>query len=77
MATDATLSQYDVIVVDEVHERSLTCDFLLAVLKAVVRARPTLKLILMSATIDVCLDLVLHGDKGDPMGAAISHVCDH
>jgi HrpA-like RNA helicase len=48
------LSQYDVIVVDEVHERSLTCDFLLAVLKAVVRARPALKLILMSATIDVC-----------------------
>lgn len=40
------------------HERSLTCDFLLAVLKAVVQARPSLKLILMSATIDVCVVVV-------------------
>ncbi len=52
---DASLAQYDVIVVDEVHERNVTGDFLLAILKRVLRQRPDLKLILMSATINAQL----------------------
>lgn len=39
------------IIVDEVHERSIDSDFLLIVLKEMLRRRPTLKLILMSATL--------------------------
>jgi hypothetical protein len=38
--------------VDEVHERSLDSDFLLIVLKELVRARKDIKVILMSATLD-------------------------
>lgn len=53
---DPTFSQYDIIVCDEVHERHLFGDFLLALLKDVVRQRRgTLKLVLMSATINLGL----------------------
>ena len=40
------------IIVDEVHERSIESDFLLIVLKGLLRRRPDLKVILMSATLD-------------------------
>ncbi|KAF9892528.1 hypothetical protein FE257_001637 [Aspergillus nanangensis] len=40
------------VVVDEVHERSLDTDFLLALLRDVVRHRKDIKVILMSATLD-------------------------
>lgn len=40
------------IVVDEVHERSIETDFLLIILKTLIRQRPDLKVILMSATVD-------------------------
>ncbi|OGM41547.1 hypothetical protein ABOM_010380 [Aspergillus bombycis] len=40
------------IVVDEVHERSLDTDFLLALLRDVLRYRKDIKVILMSATLD-------------------------
>jgi ATP-dependent RNA helicase DHX29 len=40
------------IVVDEVHERSIDSDFLLIVLRALMKQRPDLKVILMSATLD-------------------------
>lgn len=40
------------VVVDEVHERSLDTDFLLALLREVLRHRKDLKVILMSATLD-------------------------
>ncbi|KAI5299850.1 hypothetical protein KEM56_002917, partial [Ascosphaera pollenicola] len=40
------------VVVDEVHERSLDTDFLLALLRDVLKQRKDLKLILMSATLD-------------------------
>lgn len=42
-------------IVDEVHERHLTTDLLLGVLRALVRVRPSIKLILMSATINTRL----------------------
>ena len=43
---------------DEVHERNLDSDFLLIVLKELVRARKDIKVILMSATLDA--DLFAH-----------------
>ncbi|KAI6187741.1 hypothetical protein M3Y98_00277500 [Aphelenchoides besseyi] len=53
MAVDPLLSQYDVILLDEVHERNLTGDLLVALMKLAVQRRPDLKLILMSATINL------------------------
>ncbi|KAE8295026.1 putative ATP-dependent RNA helicase DHX34 [Larimichthys crocea] len=52
---DRTLAQYQVVIVDEVHERHLHCDFLLGVLRCLVADRPDLRLILMSATINIKL----------------------
>lgn len=49
---DRTLSQYDTIIIDEAHERSLNIDFLLGYLKQLLPKRPDLKLIITSATID-------------------------
>jgi HrpA-like RNA helicase len=51
-AVDPLLMQYDVVILDEVHERHITCDFLLGILKRMIRDRPLLKLVLMSATIN-------------------------
>ena len=53
--TDSNLSQYDIIVVDEVHERHVFTDFLLGILKCLIRKRTDLKIILMSATINIDL----------------------
>lgn len=50
---DAMLSQYHVVIVDEVHERHLHCDFLLGVLHSLLHRRPDLRLVLMSATINI------------------------
>nr|VFJ46431.1 MAG: ATP-dependent helicase HrpA [Candidatus Kentron sp. DK] len=49
---DRRLKAYDTLILDEVHERSLTIDFLLGYLKRLLPQRPDLKLILASATID-------------------------
>ncbi|MFV0457789.1 MAG: ATP-dependent RNA helicase HrpA [Actinomycetales bacterium] len=49
---DPMLRQYDTIIVDEAHERSLNIDFLLGYLHGLLRKRPDLKLIITSATID-------------------------
>lgn len=49
---DRNLSQYDTIIIDEAHERSLNIDFLLGYLKQLLPKRPDLKLIITSATID-------------------------
>ena len=49
---DRTLSQYDTLIIDEAHERSLNIDFLLGYLKGFLPKRPDLKLIVTSATID-------------------------
>ena len=49
---DRFLSQYDTIIIDEAHERSLNIDFILGYLKQLLPRRPELKLIITSATID-------------------------
>jgi ATP-dependent helicase HrpA len=49
---DRELTQYDAIIIDEAHERSLTVDFLLGYLKQLLPRRPELKVIITSATID-------------------------
>ena len=49
---DRELRQYDTIIIDEAHERSLNIDFLLGYLKRLLPRRPDLKVIVTSATID-------------------------
>ncbi len=49
---DRLLFQYDTIIIDEAHERSLNIDFLLGYLSRILPKRPDLKLIITSATID-------------------------
>ncbi|MGY1698962.1 ATP-dependent RNA helicase HrpA [Geodermatophilus sp. SYSU D00766] len=53
IAHDRLLRQYDTIIVDEAHERSLTIDFLLGYLAQLLPQRPDLKVVITSATIDV------------------------
>ncbi|PKO83754.1 MAG: ATP-dependent RNA helicase HrpA [Betaproteobacteria bacterium HGW-Betaproteobacteria-11] len=50
--TDPLLRQYDTLLIDEAHERSLNIDFLLGYLKSVLARRRDLKLIVTSATLD-------------------------
>ena len=49
---DRFLNQYDTLIIDEAHERSLNIDFLLGYLTQLLPKRPDLKLIITSATID-------------------------
>ena len=49
---DPELLQYDCIMLDEVHERSLNIDFLLGYLKKLLKRRKNLKVIISSATIE-------------------------
>jgi len=50
---DPFLSQYQCIIIDEAHERSLNIDFLLGFIKQLLNKRKDLKVIITSATIDV------------------------
>ncbi|WP_028115364.1 ATP-dependent RNA helicase HrpA [Ferrimonas senticii] len=50
---DRWLDQYDTIIIDEAHERSLNIDFILGYLKQLLPKRPDLKVVITSATIDV------------------------
>ena len=49
---DPLLSEYNGLIIDEAHERSLNIDFLLGYLKGLLKKRPELKLVITSATID-------------------------
>jgi len=49
---DKFLNQYDTLIIDEAHERSLNIDFLLGYIKQLLPKRPDLKVIITSATID-------------------------
>lgn len=65
----ASLADISHVIIDEVHERSLDTDFLLVLLRDVLRKRKNLKLILMSAT----LDAKVFEDYFKPVGK-IGHV---
>jgi ATP-dependent helicase HrpA len=49
---DPLLSEYNALIIDEAHERSLNIDFLLGYLKGLLAKRADLKLVITSATID-------------------------
>lgn len=52
MQQDRLLRQYDTLIIDEAHERSLNIDFILGYLRQILPKRPDLKVIITSATID-------------------------
>ncbi len=64
--TDHFLDQYDTIIVDEAHERSLNIDFLLGYLKRLLPRRRDLKVIITSATIDAARFADHFGTEGKP-----------
>ncbi|XP_012137254.2 putative ATP-dependent RNA helicase DHX34 isoform X1 [Megachile rotundata] len=53
LSGESNLLPYDVIVLDEVHERHLHGDFLLGIMKCIINQKHDLKLVLMSATINI------------------------
>lgn len=55
LKADPLLSEYSVIMVDEAHERSLNIDFILGLLKEILKKRDDLKVVISSATINASL----------------------
>ena len=49
---DPRLYEYDTLIIDEAHERSLNIDFILGILKTLLPKRPELKVVITSATLD-------------------------
>ncbi len=49
---DRLLERYDVLIVDEAHERSLNIDFLLGLSRRILKKRPDFRLVITSATLD-------------------------
>jgi len=50
--SDPGLYEYDTLIIDEAHERTLNIDFILGMLKNLLPSRPELKVIITSATLD-------------------------
>ena len=49
---DPGLLEYDTLIIDEAHERTLNIDFILGILRTLLPQRPELKVIITSATLD-------------------------
>ncbi|KOX74136.1 putative ATP-dependent RNA helicase DHX35 [Melipona quadrifasciata] len=52
LMSDPLLTNYSVIVVDEVHERTLLTDIIMGLLKKIIRKRRSLRIVVCSATVD-------------------------
>lgn len=52
LQNDPLLTKYSVIIVDEAHERSVTSDLILGLLRRVIAIRLDLRVVIMSATVD-------------------------
>src|SRR5882757_7172028 len=65
---DPLLSRYSVIMVDEAHERSLSSDILLGLLKKIRKRRPELRIVVSSATLEAERFADFFGDQGAPDG---------
>jgi pre-mRNA-splicing factor ATP-dependent RNA helicase DHX15/PRP43 len=68
--SDADLSKFGGVIVDEVHERSVNIDIVIALLMDIIKRRPDFKVIFVSATMD--LDLFEDYMKRINLGSAYS-----
>lgn len=68
--SDANLSNFGGVIVDEVHERSVNIDIVIALLMDIIKRRPDFKVIFVSATMD--LDLFTDYMKRINLGSAYS-----
>jgi HrpA-like RNA helicase len=68
LRSDPNLSEYGGVIVDEVHERSVNIDIVIALLMEIVKRRPDFKVIFVSATMD--LDLFQEYMKRIGLGSA-------
>ncbi|WP_437186618.1 ATP-dependent RNA helicase HrpA [Planctomicrobium sp. SH668] len=64
--SDRFLNQYDTIIIDEAHERSLNIDFLIGYIKRILPSRPELRVIITSATIDATRFATFFGTEERP-----------
>ncbi|KAF8623954.1 hypothetical protein AX15_006115 [Amanita polypyramis BW_CC] len=62
---DPLLSRYSVVMIDEAHERSVYTDLLLGILKKIRKKRPSLRVIISSATLNAAAFLEYFSDEGD------------